>query len=287
MSTIHHFQRFMNYLPKQTPNILSSILKPLAYTFHERSKHRRQIHQAMASALDLPLHESNVDQLVKAHFKHLLQVVFEIIRFDQLKKEWSKTVQISGMEHYHQIRKQGQGVVLFSGHIGNWELLISSLSLIGFEKPHALGWKQPPSEANDLLDRQRVRWGTRIFWAQEFNEEEIGEVLSNGGTLFVLSDRYEQAKTKVQLFGQPIGTPAGPVLFARKYNAALLPIHTYRDGSKHQIVVEPPLKLDPLPLSADLTPDLQLCVNQIEGWIRQHPEQWAWIFKRGEWTLES
>ncbi len=241
----------------------------------------------IASALNLPVDSPEVKRLVKASFKHLLQTIFEIMRFDKLKKDWSKLVQVEGIEHYEMIRQTGQGTILFSGHVGNWELLISGLSLLGFDNPHALVWKQPESKLNNLLDHQRALWGTQIVWTQEYDEKYIGEILSRGGTLLIFSDRYEQGRTKVKLFGHSIGTPAGPALLARKYNTALLPIHTFRQGLTHKVIIEPPLKLDPVPSSRDLTPDLQRCISYIERWILQNPEQWIWLFKRGEWGLEK
>ena len=161
--------------------------------------------------------------------------------------------------------------------------MISSLPLLGLKQPYGLGWKQPDSAVNNFLDQQRTLWGTRIFWAQELNKKAVEDLLCNGGTIFILGDRYEQGKTKVNLFGHPIGTPAGPVLFALKYDAVIIPIHSYRESSKHRIIFEPPVKLKPLPPSGDLTENLQMLMSLIEGWIIEHPEQWIWLMKRREW----
>lgn len=281
--TARALHRFLNTLPGGSIDSLSLALSKLAYFLHEHSHHRREIHAAIASALQLSPESHEVDQLVKQNFRHILQTVLEVSRFDRLNKEWSKRVIVEGLEHYHEVKARNQGVILFSGHVGNWELLISGLPLIGIEEPYALGWKQESSEFNDLLDRQRLLWGTQILWTQDFSEAQVAEILRGGGTLYIMCDRYEQGKTKVELFGHPTGTPAGPVLFARKYNAALLPIHTFRQAKKHHIVIEPPLPLKPLAPGSDLTPDMQLCMTRIETWIRQHPEQWIWLFKRGEW----
>lgn len=287
MNTAHIFHSLFNILPPCFTRGLATPLSGLAYLLHEKSRHHREIHEAIASALDLPLESREVDQLVKANLRHLLHVIFEVARFDRLKGDWGQLVQVEGMEHYQRVHQRGQGVILFSGHVGNWELLISGLSLLGIEKPYALGWKQPASEFNDLLDRQRLLWGTQILWAQDFSENQVAEILHGGGTIFMMCDRFEQGKTKVSLFGHPTGTPAGPVLFARKYNAALIPLHTYRDGSVHHVLFEPPVVFQPLPSGGDLTPDLQTCMSIIERWIRLHPEQWIWVFKRGEWRLQQ
>jgi KDO2-lipid IV(A) lauroyltransferase len=284
MNSAKAIHRIANLLPGGFTRGLATPLSGLAYLIHEQSRHRLEIHEAIASALELPVESQEVDRMVKSNLRHMLQVIFEVARFDRLKQDWNRQVRVEGMEHYRAVQKRGQGVVLFSGHVGNWELLISGLSLLGIDKPYALGWKQPPSAFNDLLDHQRVLWGTQILWAQDFSEEQVATILGQGGTLFMMCDHFEQGKTKVNLFGHPTGTPAGPVLFARKYQAALMPIHTYRDGSVHQVIIEPSVELISPP-GGDLTPDLQTCMSTIERWIRQYPEQWVWIFKRGEWRL--
>ncbi|AZR73238.1 hypothetical protein BBF96_07475 [Anoxybacter fermentans] len=284
MNSAKIIHKITNLLPSSSIPILSSLLSRLAYSLHEKSHHRQEIHNAIASALHLPLDNPQVDKLVKANFKHLLQTIFEIARFDQLKKEWSNLIKIEGIEHYQKIHKSGQGIILLSAHIGNWELLISGLPLLGIKKPYALTWKQPESDLNNLLNHQRTLWGTRILWTQELDREKIKEILTNNGTLLIFADHYQLGKTTVNFFGHPTRIPAGPVLFARKYNAALLPIHTYRKGNRHHIIIEPALTLKSS--TEDLTPDLQKCINFIERWILKNPEQWMWIFKRGEWCLE-
>lgn len=287
MNAAQTLHSLANILPGGLLRGLTYPLSELAYFLHEKSQHRLEIHEAIASALGLSLESREMNQLVKAHLRHLLRVIFEVARMDRLQQEWERKVQVEGIEQYHAVRKRGQGVILFSGHVGNWELLISGLPLLGIDQPYALGWKQPPSAFNDLLDQQRLRWGTQILWAQDFSEDQVAEILEHGGTILMMSDRYEQGKTRVNLLGHRIGTPAGPVLFARKYNAALMPIHTYRDHSLHRVIFEPPIELGPLPDNGDLTPDLQTCMSTIERWIRLHPEQWIWLFKRGEWRLPA
>lgn len=275
--------KLLTILPTNSTPYITYTLSRLAYLIHEQSHHQREVHQAIASSLHLPVESREVELLVKDNFRHILQIIFEIARFDQLEKNWSKLVQVQGIEHYQRVKAEGRGVVFFSGHVGNWELLISGLPLLGIKEPYALGWKQESNEFNDILDRQRLLWGTNILWTQDFREEQVGQILRTGGTLYIMCDRYAQGKTRVKLFDHLVGTPAGPVLFAHKYDAALMPIHTYRAKGQHHIVIEPPLLLPPRTSGEDFTPDMQLCMSYIETWIRQHPEQWMWLFMRGEW----
>jgi Kdo2-lipid IVA lauroyltransferase/acyltransferase len=263
---------------------LGIITGKLAYYLHERGKNKKTLHQAIAAALGIGVDSKRSDLLVREYLKHLGKMVFEILRFDRLKEEWGNQVSVEGLEHLNTALARGNGVILLSAHLGNWEYLLSGLPFLGINEPYVLAWKQPESKVNDLLDQKRTLWGTRLLFSQDLEKKEIERVLTNNGVLLIMGDRYDIGKTKVQFFGFTTGVAAGPFVFARDYRSSIIPIYTIRQGLKHRIILKEPLNLEPLYNNEKSVNNyLQESINMIEDWIRTYPAQWMWIFKRNIW----
>jgi len=209
---------------------LGIITGKLAYYLHERGKNKKTLHQAIGAALGIGVDSKRSSLLVREYLEHLGKMLFEILRFDRLKEEWENQVSVEGLEHLNTALARGNGVILLSAHLGNWDVL---------------AWKQPESKINDLLDQKRTLWGTRLLFSQDLEIKEIERVLTNNGVLLIMGDRYDIGKTKVQFFGFTTGVAAGPFVFARDYRSSIIPIYTIRQGLKHRIILKEPLNLEP------------------------------------------
>jgi KDO2-lipid IV(A) lauroyltransferase len=80
----------------------------------------------------------------------------------------------------------------------------------------------------------------------------------------------------------PAATPIGASVLALKTGAALLPTYIYLGADMHQHMqihpeVIPAITGDEEKDVAALTQRLS---DIIEGWVRQHPEQWVWNHRR-------
>jgi KDO2-lipid IV(A) lauroyltransferase len=100
----------------------------------------------------------------------------------------------------------------------------------------------------------------------------------------ILIDQNVQEKDGifVDFFGRPAATTTVAAALAVKTGCALLPAHTIigPDG-RYRAVYEPPLEWTPSgDTQADIARLTQELTRVIEGWIREHPDQWLWIHRR-------
>ncbi len=174
---------------------------------------------------------------------------------------------IEGSEAVRDLLAAGQGVLLWSAHLGNWELAAAALARAGFDVA-ALARAHADPGLDRFFETQRSRAGIRIVGRCPA-AREARVLLRRRGLLALLGDRtFGEGGRRVTLFGRPARLPAAPLALARRTGARLVPGFVLRTGpGAYQIHFEPPL-----PDASDRA--LSVLAGLLERWIRADPEQW-------------
>ena len=115
---------------------------------------------------------------------------------------------------------------------------------------------------------------------------EIAAAMERGEHLGMLVDQRLASGPRVPFFGRPAATNPLAAKFARQFDC---PVHGARairlpDGRLH-LELTPPVEM---PRDADGRIDVAAATARItevvEGWVREHPEQWFWLHDR--WRLD-
>jgi KDO2-lipid IV(A) lauroyltransferase len=176
----------------------------------------------------------------------------------------------------------GHGMVAFSCHLGNWELLARRVASAG------LPVATIAREANDprltaLIDEGRRSTGIESFWRGKPGAiRGIVEHLKAGGVLAALIDQdTEVAAHFVPFFGRPARTPRAPADLVVRYGTRAILGRIHRVApSVHQVVIERlevPEAADAEERSRSLT---AAATAAIEAAVREHPEEWVWMHER-------
>jgi len=188
-----------------------------------------------------------------------------------------------GLDHLSHAQAAGRGVILFTGHIGAWELSSFALSLFG----HPLSFlvrriDNPKIEA--MVDRARTHLGNRTIDKRSAAREMLA-ILREGDTLGILVDlnTLDREAIFVDFFNQPASTTFMVAKLALRTGAAVLPVFAPWDNERDRFV----LKVDP-PLSIERTgneeEDVKRLTQQytriVEDYVRRYPDQWLWIHRR-------
>src|SRR2546425_11665621 len=179
--------------------------------------------------------------------------------------------------------ERSTGVLVLSGHFGNWELLVFAHGMRG----HPVHMVHR-AIANPLVDRWlnglRARAGTRM----------IRKNAGAGGVLQALRERallvlpIDQNSTRglgvfVDFFGVPASTNAGMARIALRTDAPIVPAFIVREGrtARHRGHVLPILQVERTGDSQeDVRRNTQRFTAVFEDMVRRHPEQWLWMHKR-------
>jgi KDO2-lipid IV(A) lauroyltransferase len=135
--------------------------------------------------------------------------------------------------------------------------------------------------AEDVLAQREALMGTLVDSGRGASFE-IAAALDRGEHLGMLVDQRLARGIDVPFFGRPALTNPLAAKFARHYEC---PVHGARairrtDGGLH-LELTPPLAL---PRDGDGRIDVAgatAAINRlVEGWVREHPEQWFWLHDR-------
>ncbi len=241
-------------------------------------KERRKALETSAIAFpDWP--QEKRDALIADAFKHLGESLFEICWMPNLDQAaFERTTRFEGLENMQRAIERGKGVVLFTGHCGNWEWMAASIALAGLEM-NVVAREIYDPRINDFIVESRGRFGMKTIGRGTGDAaRDILKTLRTGAILGVLIDQNIRAESaKVPFFGHPAETPIGPARLAIRAGAAAIAGFIERRDGTQIIRFEEPIEtsrdMDAVDLTARMT-------ESIEGQIRRVPEQWVWMHQR-------
>lgn len=185
---------------------------------------------------------------------------------------------VSGLDHLDRALDQGRGVVMLTGHIGNWELLGAWLCQKGYPM-YAVVQRNEDPETEALIEESRRRIGLKTL-SKSFGLRGVVKALRQGAVVGLLADQHGGELT-VDFMGHPARTFTGPAVFSLLAGAPIVPVVSFRRAPfRHEVVALPPLALPRGDRDAQIEA-LTVEVNELlEGLVRRHPEQWLWLHRR-------
>jgi Kdo2-lipid IVA lauroyltransferase/acyltransferase len=196
--------------------------------------------------------------------------------------ELRERTRVSGFEEFRAAALTGAGVVLLTGHLGNWEL--GGASIAARDVPlDVVGKGMSNRRFQDDLFALRARLGMRVIEMGEASRLALRS-LSEGRVVAMLGDQSAHGGgVLVPFFGRPAMTARGPALFAVRSGAPVFVAFALRDdGSKarYRVGFE---RLRPAP-SGDAEGDVlaltRAYTEALETAVRAAPEQYFWQHRR-------
>jgi KDO2-lipid IV(A) lauroyltransferase len=241
----------------------------LTAAFPEKS--REEIETILAGVWD------NLGRLA-AEFAHL----DHIWQHDPAFPEQSR-IEIGPRTHelFAQLQLDGKPALIFSGHLGNWEL--PAVAAVAHGLDGAVLFRRPNNaSANRIIEELRaVNMGTLIPTGRDA-PLRMAEALRKGQHVGMLVDQYFTNGVEVTFFGRR--TKANPTL-ARLLRQIECPVHGVRiiRLPGHRFRAEITEELQPVRDASgqiDVQGTMQAITSVVEGWIREYPDQWLWLHRR-------
>ncbi|MGH7335843.1 MAG: lysophospholipid acyltransferase family protein [Candidatus Rokuibacteriota bacterium] len=247
-------------------------------------RRRRQI--AMENILQAGLSPTaaGARAMARTAFQTLAVMVVEsaIIRRRMTRENWRDYVQLDASPAVeHALRQPGQGLIVASAHLGNWEVAARAASML---KPMCAIYRP---FTNPYLDRvvraHREGEGLRLVSRLADSPWRFVHALAHGEIVALMIDQHVvRGRVAVQFFGRPAWatksvamlhlTTRAPVLVAcavrvrpLRYTLRVVgPVTCERTGDREK---------DALALTQALTAEL-------EAEVRRYPEQYMWGHRR-------
>ena len=215
---------------------------------------------------------------VGAEFAHL----DHIWKFDRDHPE-TNTVVFSpeSEERFLRLRDDGKGALVFASHLANWEVPALPAPMYGLDS--AVLFRRPNIAAADRMiqELRSVNMGEMIATTHEA-PVKLAAALQRGVHIGMLVDQHFGRGVDVTFFGRP--AKANPLL-ARLVRQIDCPIHGVRSirlpDNRFRVelteAIEPARDADG---TVNVQGTMQRVTSVIEGWVREHPEQWLWLHRR-------
>lgn len=171
----------------------------------------------------------------------------------------------------------GQGAIVLSAHLGNWELGAVALHRAGCRiGVVALPHRDP--RVNQVFDGQRRRCGVEVVpLGARGSTARCVRLLREGWLLGILGDReFGRSGMPVTFLDRSCSLPRGPAVLSLRSGAPAVPVFIMRESPwRLRFHVEPPI---PPSLARDKADPVQ-CLTQlyaqsIERAVRRFPTQW-------------
>jgi KDO2-lipid IV(A) lauroyltransferase len=279
---------YLNFLPRNLAIVLASFLGKLSYFLIAPA--RRKTKKNLKLALGREINNDRLEKIAIQVFVNLGKNVVDAVRLKKMKwEDVEKITEIEGFEYFDTVYRAGKGVIGFTGHIGNFELMAAYFSLRGY-KLSVIGREVYDPRLDRMLVRNRESIGLRNI-PTSAGVKPFLKVLRNGEFLGILADQ-DSSRVRgifVDFFDRPARTPVGPVLLAYKTGSPIVPMAIVRkEKNRYKIIVKPPVELTYSDdREKDITDTLQKCTNVLEAIIRQYPDQWLWMHDRWKSKPES
>jgi len=270
----------LRLLPRRAAILLMRGVGRLIFIFGHRGRQRTLAHLTMAFGREKSAAE--IHHLATRVYRHFATALADIMRLPVILRQGVNTlIQAEGMHHLEQALTTGKGVLMITGHFGNWELLGAWMAQNGYPL-RVVGTTLENPGLNAIVVEMRNQAGyTNI--ARGAGTREIIRSLHQGCAIGLLIDQDTRVPgVFVSFFGHPAHTPTGPVLLARKFKIPIIPIFMHlQDDLNYRIECEAPLNLEYTDdEERDLVVNTQQCSDAYERIIRRFPEQWVWMHQR-------
>lgn len=176
---------------------------------------------------------------------------------------------------------RGRGVIMLSGHYGNWEWLGRRVRAEGH--PFAALYKEPRDEA--LAARlEKARDDAGLVTIDHDDMRGALAWLKRGGVLGIIMDqepRRSRDGALAPLFGRPTRTHIVPFKLARLVGAPVFTLFCRRVGPARYAG-----RVEPFPLSEAEEPgraaaeDAAAFNARLEAAVRENPGHWLWMYDR-------
>ena len=277
--TLMLLSRLIRLLPYDALLALGKIFGHLYYLLVKKQRERAVAQMIPA----LEISEAEARKLVRASFINLARNMLDILYMPNLnEKNFSKYIEIDHLERMKAALAEGHGVVVLTGHIGTWEWLSASFTLNGLPVT-AIAKLQPNAEYSRVLDDLRATIHVEIFNRGTNELRAAGRALKEGKILGFLADQDAgPGGAFIKFLGKTASTPMGPAVFARRFNAPVVPAFIIRkEDGRHLVKIGEVMHFeDTGDTDADLLHFTEQMTKILEQTIRENPTQWLWFQKR-------
>jgi KDO2-lipid IV(A) lauroyltransferase len=189
----------------------------------------------------------------------------------------SEWVRFEGREHFEAAKRRGQGVLMATAHLGNWELCAFAFALLQ-EPLHIVVRPLDNPWIDEVVERYRALPGNRIVHWRGAARPILRALRSNAAAgVFVDHNTTSEEGVRIDFFGVKVLAGAALARLAHHSGAAVTPAYAVWSEQERRYIlyVEPEVEM-----TGDVAEDTRRIHARMEAAIRKYPDQWIWMRRR-------
>tara|TARA_B100000700_G_C15055388_1_gene862526 strand:+ start:1573 stop:2502 length:930 start_codon:yes stop_codon:yes gene_type:complete len=219
-------------------------------------------------------------KILRSNYKWFARFCIDLLNMDAWKGRTSEITIFKNLKTLDEALKKKQGVLLVSGHFGNWEIIPAALAELGYPITMYVGRQTNPL-TNELQNFSRSNFGIETIDKGKKATLQMGRALAANKIIAMLVDQNDnKSDLFVTFFSKLASSSKGTAAFhlLRKSPVVLVTcpyVDDHYEISFRKINFE---------LSGENENDIQIISQEItsalENVIKKFPEQYFWMHRR-------
>lgn len=230
--------------------------------------------------------KTNAIPLARAVYRHLVLGALEFWLLPRLTpEEAGRLLPESQRARLLAPLSQGRGLLVLSGHLGQWDLLTCAAGLCGL-RVHVITRRIKNRWLDRLWMQTRQRCGVELL-PDQGSARQVLAALRRNEIVVVVLDQHQPQGEPIPFFGRLAATSTTLARLARATRAPVIPAFLLRRGQDFELVIGEVLPRVRSDRAHDDVREMTLTyTRELEHQIRRHPEQWLWLHRRWKLTAQ-
>jgi KDO2-lipid IV(A) lauroyltransferase len=268
----------------RTARVLAGLMRRIGPWIPEHRTGRRNLAAAFPDKTP-----AEIEQILDGVWDNLGRVVAEFVHLDKLQfpridapSIGDIVVEPEMVERFKAVRDGPKPTLCFAAHIANWELPAMAATHYGLASSVLYRPPNVRAVSDAVLKIRGDCMGTLV--ASGFDAPiKLAGALERGSHVGMLVDQHDQRGVDVTFFGRRCKASPFLAQLARHLECPIRGVRIIRlpDPNRFRGELTEPIEI---PRDAegrvDVAATMQVVTSIIEGWVREHPEQWLWLHRR-------
>lgn len=278
--------RLLSVFPRRALKFCSDVLGLIWFNIDKR--HRHLVIDNLKQSFPGEYTDFQIERMSCRIFKNIASIAFEVIwTVSRSKEELLKYVDARRFDIVQEALKKGNGVILLTAHLGNFEMLVPTGTKAGI-KGFGIYRRFDFLPLEWLVRNLRERFDGIKMIPMGGLSRKIDTILNQNGIICTLFDQnagwYNGVPT--QFFNRPACTKKSLAKLVQRTKAAVVPSCIVRENDRYILEFFPqiPLEQTGCPIK-DIEKNTQNYVSAVEEMVRKNTENYFWVHNR--WKTRS
>lgn len=228
--------------------------------------------------------DQELRKIAKQSFCGMVKCVFELLVILEQPQLIKNKVKVEGLENLKTALSKGRGVIALTAHFGNFPLMTTTFAKLGYPSNVMMRYMRD-ERANVVFQEKRDKAGIRSIYTtprQACVSDTLSALRRNEIVFMQMDQNFGTGGVFVNFFGKKAATPVGPIIFAQRAKASIVPMFIVRNSNDtYKIIVEEEFELkEGKDKDETILINAQALTNITERYIRKYPAEWGWMHRR-------